>query len=147
MTDEAGWRIETVKKADSQHPVYLHVVPNTSGIFNALTCVDDFRLAEKCDLFGSTNFANPIWSIMTLSAGRNKICYNAECHIGNGTTRMHQKIINYKDMLKDLIPQIGMGIRGFLFWQFKPETCGSESPAWGMTKLNGELGSVGIAAG
>ena len=45
MAEEAGWRIDTVKKLDSEHPVYLHVVPNTSSIFNAITfaifCVED----------------------------------------------------------------------------------------------------------
>jgi len=49
-------------------------------------------------------------------------------------------------MANDFVPQIGMGIRGFLFWQYRPETLGLESPAWGVTQLDGSVGSIGRAA-
>lgn len=146
MTEEADWRLDLVRAGDGEHPVYLHVVPNTAGIFNAVTCVDDFRLAEHCDLFGSTNFSGPIWSVATRSAGWNKRCINAECHIGGGSTASHQKPVSYEDMLKDLVPQLAMGIRGVLFWQYRAETLGKEAPAWGMTKPDGTPGSVALAA-
>ncbi|MBQ3027636.1 MAG: amino acid carrier protein, partial [Lachnospiraceae bacterium] len=118
----------------------------TSGIFNAMTGVDDFELAKECDVFASTNFAQPIWSVLTLSAGAGKTCYNVECHVGAGTTKMHQKQIVLKDLAKELLPQIGMGIKGFMFWQYRPEILGFESPAWGVTKPDGTTGSVGKAA-
>lgn len=146
MTVEANNRISLVKEIDKTHPVYLHIVPNTSSIFNALTGVDDFSMAKECDVFASTNFAKPIWSILTTSAGRGKICYNVECHIGVGSTKMHQKQIVLKDMVNDLVPQIGMGLKGFMFWQYRPEILGHEAPAWGVTKLDGSIGSVGKAA-
>lgn len=146
MTSEALWRLRLTKSIDSVHPVYLHVVPNTSSIFNSLTGVDDFALAKECDVFASTNFAKPIWSVLTMSAGIGKRCYNVECHIGSGNTKMHQKQITLNDMVKDLVPQIGMGIKGFMFWQYRPEVLGHESPAWGVTQLDGSKGSVGAAA-
>lgn len=146
MTEEANQRIRLVKRLDQTHPVYLHVVPNTSSIFNALTGVDDFALAKECDVFASTNFVKPIWSILTTSAGRGKVCYNVECHIGVGSAKMHQKQITLKDMVNDLVPQIGMGLRGFMFWQYRPEVLGHEAPAWGVTKPDGSTGSVGVAA-
>lgn len=146
MTNEANSRIRLAKSIDKNHPVYLHVVPNTSSIFNGLVGVDDFELAKECDVFASTNFATPIWSVLTTSAGKGKTCYNVECHIGSGSTKMHQKQITIKDMAKDLLPQIGMGLRGFMFWQYRPEILGLESPAWGVTKLDGSIGSVGVAA-
>lgn len=146
MTKEANERIRLVKSIDKEHITYLHVVPNTSSVFNALTGVDDFELAKECDVFASTNFSKPIWSILTCSAASGKVCYNAECHIGNGSIKMHQKQIDLKDMTKDLLPQIGMGIKGFMFWQYRPEILGHEAPAWGTTDLNGSAGSVGTAA-
>ena len=146
MTEEARQRLAAVRAADPRHPAYLHVVPNTSGIFNAVTGVDDFALAGECDVFASTNFAQPVWSVLTASAGRGKPCYNVECHIGSGSTQMHQRQITPEDMRRDLLPQIGMGIRGFLFWQYRPELLGYEAPAWGMTKPDGTPGSVGLAA-
>lgn len=146
MTKEADRRLQLVRSLDADHPVYLHVVPNTSGIFNALTGVDDFALAKGCDVFASTNFAQPIWSVLTLSAGCGKTCYNVECHVGAGSTGMHQRQITPAQLTKELLPQIGLGIRGFLFWQYRAELLGFEAPAWGMTKPDGSIGSVGEAA-
>ena len=137
MTSEAKWRLKLVKKLDGSHPAYLHVVPNTYRIFNSLTCVDDFALAEECDVFASTMFSPPIWSIKTVSAGYGKMCFNAECHIGGGSTRIHQKWIEENDLIRDLLPQIGIGSKGFLFWQFRPEVLGIEAPAWGVVKPDG----------
>lgn len=146
MTEEANQRIRLVKEIDQKHPVYLHVVPNTSSIFNALTGVDDFAMAKECNVYASTNFVKPIWSILTTSAGRGKVCYNVECHIGVGSAKMHQKQISLKDIVNDLVPQIGMGLRGFMFWQYRAEVLGHEAPAWGTRKPDGTMGSVGLAA-
>ncbi len=146
MTAEAVSRLQIVHSLDAKHAGYLHVVPNTSGIFNALTGVDDFALARACDVFASTNFAQPIWSIMTLSAGQGKPCYNVECHVGAGTTKTHQRQITTADLARELLPQIGLGIRGFLFWQYRAELLGFEAPAWGQTNPDGSIGSVGRAS-
>lgn len=146
MTAEANSRLRVVREHDRKHPAYMHVVPNTSAIFNALTGVDDFELAKNCDVFASTNFAKPIWSILTLSAGKGKTCYNVECHVGAGTTKMHHRQVTPQGLVKELLPQIGMGIRGFMFWQYRPEILGLESPAWGVRKLDGSQGGVGAAA-
>lgn len=146
MTREAKMRIEAVKASDSEHKVYLHVVPNTSAVFNALTGVDDFEMARQCDVFASTNFAPPIWSLLTTSAGEGKLCYNVECHIGSGTVAVHPKQVTFENLVNDFAPQLGCGIRGFMFWQYRPETLGIEAPAWGMTKLDGEPGKIANAA-
>ena len=110
MTNEAKWRLDIVRKYDKNHKAYLHVVPNNSRIFNAVTGVDDFALSRECDVFASTNFAKPIWSILTCSAANGKPAYNVECHIGSGSTKMHPKHITLSDMVRDFAPQIGMGI-------------------------------------
>jgi beta-galactosidase len=146
MTLEAQWRIRLVKHLDKNHTTYLHVVPNTLRIFNSITCVDDFELAKECDVFASTMFAGPMWGIQTLSAGKGKVCYNVESHIGNGSIRMHQKKIHLNDILKDFLPQIGMGVRGFMFWQYRPEVLGVEAPAWGVVNLDGSDRSFSYAA-
>lgn len=146
MTEEARMRLDIVRKHDAHHSAYLHVVPETGRIFNALTGVDDFALAKQCDVFASTNFANPIWSVLTRSAAGNKITYNAECHIGTGSTKMHPRIVTLADMVRDFVPQLGIGLRGFLFWQYHAEVLGIEAPAWGVAKPNGAVGSIGLAA-
>lgn len=146
MTAEAQWRLETVRQLDPVHEAYLHVVPDTCRIFNAVTGVDDFAMARLCDVFASTNFSGPVWSGLTVSAAEGKTAYNVECHIGTGSTAMHPRVVAYEDIIRDFAPQIGMGLRGFMFWQYHAETLGLESPAWGTAKPDGTVGSIGIAA-
>lgn len=137
MTAEARWRIELTRELDPTHPAHLHVVPNTMRIFNSLTGVDDFALARLCGLFGATAFAAPVWPLLTVSAGRGKFCYNAECHIAHGSIGMHQKVTGLEELVGELVPQIGAGLRGFMFWQYRPESLGTEAPAWGLVRPDG----------
>jgi len=135
LTHEAGWRLAAVQRLDPAHGRYLHVVPNTW--FNPVTCVDDFALAEQCEVFAATmnGVASPCLHI--LSAGRGKVCYNVESHINHGSADLHQPIVDLPKLLADFLPQLGLGIKGFLFWQYRPEILGLESPAWGLVRPDG----------
>ncbi len=137
MTGEAAARIDAVKSVDKNHPVYLHVVPNTMRIFNSMTGVDDFAIAELCDLFASTTNGGAIWPNQLVSAAQGKTCYNVESHINTGQVSLHQRELDLDAVLADLLPQIGAGVTGFLFWQYRPEVLGLEAPAWGMVKPDG----------
>jgi len=147
MTQEADWRINLVKSADPGRPVYLHVVPNAwSGWSIVSCCSDDFALAEKCDVFAATMNSGPVLTPQVVSAARGKLCYNVESHINFGSTSLHQRILSLSDLLADFIPQIAIGIKGFLFWQYRPEVLGVESPAWGLVALDGSDRPVTQAA-
>jgi beta-galactosidase len=137
MTAEARWRLGLVEKIDPHHIRYLHVVPNTMSLFNSVTCVDDFELAKLCQVFAATMNSGPVFSSQVVSAARGKVCYNVESHINFGAINMHQRRLDLNDLLKDWLPQIGFGIKGFLFWQYRPEVLGCESPAWGLVKPDG----------
>ena len=136
MSLEAEWRLKMAKKTDPEHLSYLHVVPNIY-FFNSVTCVDDFSVSGNCDVFASTMNADPHAIVQTVSAAGGKTAYNVESHINHGGFGMHQRILSKQDLLSDWLPQIGLGIRGFLFWQFRPEILGLESPAWGVVNLDG----------
>ncbi|RKX47108.1 MAG: hypothetical protein DRP64_01955 [Verrucomicrobia bacterium] len=145
MTREAKARIDCVRKTDPNHATYLHVVPHTLRIFNALTGVDDFAMADLCDVFASSTNGGAIWPNQLTSAARGKTCYNVESHINAGQTSLHQRALQLGDILGDLLPQIGAGISGFLFWQYRPEMLGTESPAWGLVKPDGSDRPVTLA--
>lgn len=145
MEREAKERIDRVKVNDPNHPAYLHVVPNTMRIFNSITGVDDFAMAEPCDLFASTSNGGAIWPNQLISAGREKTCYNVESHLNAGQISLHQKPLELSDVLRDLLPQIGAGIKGFLFWQYRPEVLGTEAPAWGLVRPDGSDRPVTLA--
>lgn len=137
METEAKARLDCVRANDSEHPAYLHVVPNTMRIFNSLTGVDDFAMADMCDIFASTSNGGAIWPNQLISAGRGKVCYNVESHINAGQISLHQRPLELGDVLSDLLPQVGAGVKGFLFWQYRPEVLGTEAPAWGVVKPDG----------
>jgi beta-galactosidase len=137
MEREAKARIDCIKQHDPHHTAYLHVVPNTLRIFNPLTGVDDFAMADMCDVFAASTNGGAIWPNQLISAARGKPCYNVESHINAGQISMHQRELGLDDVLADLLPQIGAGITGFLFWQYRAEVLGTESPAWGVVKPDG----------
>jgi len=137
MTAEAAWRLDLARECDPHHPAYLHVVPNVMAGFSSVTGVDDFALAEKCDLFAASMNGTPATLAQVVSAARGKACYNVESHLNFGSLGMHQRRLGLPDVLPDFIPQLGAGITGFLFWQYRPEVLGAESPAWGLVKPDG----------
>ncbi len=146
MTSEAVMRLDLAREHDPNHPVYLHVVPNTMACFSSLTGVDDFALARHCDLFAASMNASPASITQVVSAGQGRVCYNVESHVNFGSIGMHQRFLGLQDLLADWLPQIGQGIKGFMFWQFRSEVLGAESPAWGVVKLDGSERPVTRAA-
>jgi beta-galactosidase len=138
MTAEAAWRLAMARELDPGRVRYLHVVPNTMALFNSVSCcADDFALARECDVFAATTSTDPVAVQQVLSGGHGKVCYNVESHINGGMTSLHQRRIDLNDLLADFLPQIGLGIKGFLFWQYRPEVLGFESPAWGLVAPDG----------
>jgi beta-galactosidase len=137
LNKEAERRISTIKKFDRKTPVYLHTVPTLSGVFNQITCSDDYALADKCDVFGGTINGPPVQAVKALSAANGKICYNVESHLMVGCTGIHPKTLEPEKLRREFLSHIGLGLKGFMFWQFHAETLGLESPAWGLTDCDG----------
>ena len=147
LLEEAKWRLAMTKELDPNRISYLHVVPNTTQPFNAVTtCMDDFEVAKECDVFAATMNSGPYFTPQVVSAAQGKVCYNVESHINGGSITMHQAVIDQNDLLNDFLPQIGMGIKGFMFWQFRPEILGKEAPNWGVVNPDGSDRAVTKAA-
>ena len=99
-------------------------------------------MAEHCEIFAATMNGLPEMLQHVISAGRGKLCYNVECHVNHGCTDMHQPVVDLGHLLRDLLPQLGAGIKGFMFWQYRPEILGQEAPAWGLVKPDGSARPV-----
>lgn len=146
MTEEAGMRLDLVRQfAPGKFP-HLHVVPHTIHCFNAANCVNDSALAERCDVFGSTMMKDPIFAASASSSAGEKPFYNAEWHINFGSVSMHQRTIDRKTFFREALPQLVWNVRGFLYWQFRPETLGAEAPAWGLINPDGSDRPVSVFA-
>ena len=137
LTEEAYWRLDMVRRyAPGKFP-HLHVVPHTIHCFNSANCVDDYALAQKCEIFGSTMMNDPFFVGSACSSAGEKLFYNAEWHINFGSSSMHPRTIDRTMFLREAIPQLGWNVRGYLYWQFRPERLGMESPAWGLIRSDG----------
>lgn len=136
VTEEAKMRIEAVKRQDQKHPVMLHTVP--MPYFNAVSgCSDDYALASLCDLFGNSLGSVPFTASITVSAADGKPCISSEIHAVGGSIFGRPNIPSFEDFKRHIFIPLSKGIKGFQFWQYRPETLGIEAPAWGLTKLNG----------
>lgn len=137
LTGEAEWRLNLVREIAPHTFPHLHVVPHTIHCFNSVNCVDDFALAERCEIFGSSMMGDPLFAAAASSAAGDRPFYNAEWHINFGSSAMHPRVIDRETFLRELLPQLGWNVRGILYWQFRPETLGFESPAWGVIRPDG----------
>lgn len=143
LTHEAEWRLACVRAGDArERPVYLHVVPNTMRIFNSITGPDDAAVLRGSTFYASTASAEPMQLVQCLSVAAGRTMYNVESHLNCGMLNMHQPVNRLPELLADWLPQIGAGFRGFMFWQYRPESLGREAPAWGLVNPDGSARPV-----
>lgn len=136
ITDELRLRAEAVRAEDSVHPVMVHTV--TIPFFPQATCgSDDTALASLCDIFGNSVGSEPLSAAITTSAAPGKMVINAEIHAVGGSTYQRPVINDLHSMKRHIFQPLAQGIKGFVFWQYRPERLGLESPAWGLTDLEG----------
>lgn len=130
-------RVEGIKKYDKIHPVMIHTVP--PPYFNMINaCCDDYKMAKHCDLFGNSIASDPFSVALNISSANGKEVMNAEIHAMGGETFNRPGIATYIDFKRHIFTPFARGIKGFLFWQYRPELLGRESPAWGLTDLTGK---------
>lgn len=136
VTEECRQRVAVARKADPVHPIMLHTV--TIPFFPLATCgSDDYALAQACDLFGNSVGSEPLSAAITLSAAPGKMVINSEIHAVGGSTYDRPKLNTLEDMKRHIFQPLAAGIKGFVFWQYRPERLGLESPAWGLADLRG----------
>lgn len=136
VTENMEMRARIAREHDKTHPVMCHTVPTPH--FNPVTCgSDDWALARCCDLFGNSVGSDPMPADMMRSAARGKTVINAEIHAIPGSTFFRPAPAGFEEMKRHLLVPLAHGIKGFLFWQYRPELLGAESPAWGLTFPDG----------
>jgi beta-galactosidase len=136
ITEEMRWRAQVTRELDSRHPVMCHTVP--PPVFNIACCAsDDFELAVEGDLFGNTSTSQPFPTDYCRSAARGRPLICSEIHALPGTTLLRPTPLSREDFEKYILVPMFHGAKGFLFWQYRPERLGKESPAWGMIRSDG----------
>ncbi len=140
------WRVETLRRADPNALLVSHGLPNTIGsMANMLT--DDWRNAAEVDVYGLSCF--PLWFdydadetfkvhdlIRGASAG--KTFWTAETQAGpSGEGLTHSRTPDPEDIRLWNWISLASGAKGLLYWQWRPELLGPESPGFGLCNLDG----------
>jgi beta-galactosidase GanA len=149
-----GWlarRAEVVRAAGAGHPVMSHVA--LSGFTGQLAThtLDEYALTGPVDIFGTSSF--PTWlmaddhveHLFNLDTARGaagpKPFWQAELQGGRGR-RDGRRSTGHPD--PDVIKlwiwnSLAAGASGVMFWQWRPELLGPESPGYGLCTPAGEL--------
>lgn len=136
ITAEQRRRAEVVRAADSEHIVMCHTVPMPT--FNPVTCgSDEWELAEHGDYVGNSLGSDPFAADLITSAGGGRPAINSEIHAIAGSSLSRPQPLDLAGCKPHIFLPLAHGIKGWIFWQYRPELLGVESPAWGMTRPDG----------
>ncbi|MDY6913412.1 MAG: beta-galactosidase [Planctomycetota bacterium] len=149
LADIMRWRCEAIRSADPDHFVMSH-----EGLDGVVTtsyskyCVGDWLLAAVPDKWGCSWFPN--WSETDIceaslhidiakSAGGQKECWICELQPGGEPTGeiFTGSHPTPDDMALWNLSALATGMKGVLYWQYRPELLGGEMGSLGMTNNDG----------
>jgi beta-galactosidase GanA len=153
------WRVERVRATDTTHDVMTHVA--LSGHLGQLAThtLDEFGLADDVDVFGTSSFPtwlmrnDPVEHLFNLETARDAAAgtpfWQAELQGGRGrragtASTPHPTPGQIESWIWNAI---ATGARGVMFWQWRPELLGPESPGYGLCTPSGALTERATAAG
>jgi beta-galactosidase GanA len=144
-----AWKTQVVRNVDDQHPIMTHVASSAYLGTLPVNTWDEWLLVEPVDLFGTSSF--PKWLMqndpavhmfhldMVRSAARGKPFWQAELQGGHG------RDIGYSRTPQPTPDEIRMwnwnvlasGAKGLLYWCWRPELLGPESPGYALCNSGG----------
>ncbi|MEM3373386.1 MAG: beta-galactosidase [Candidatus Anstonellales archaeon] len=131
-------RFEITKSIDNGkhllmcHHVFIQGFPITS------TANDPWNVGQYGDLHGFTQMDDPMMVDILRSCAKDKQVISAEMLMLPGYTLDMPKNIDENDVKRFIFSGIAGNLKGFIFWQYRPEILGREAPAWGLTYLDGK---------
>lgn len=130
-------RFEVTRQADAgKHPLMCHHV-FMQGFPVTSTANDPWNVAQYGDLHGCTQMDDPMMVDVLRSCAKGKPVISAEMLMLLGYTLEPPKPIAMNDIKRYVFTGIAANLKGFLFWQYRPEILGREAPYWGLTYLDG----------
>ena len=151
FNDMIDWRMffvdtigENVKKRfeiaewidDGKHPLMCHHV-FIQGFPVTSTASDPWNVGRFGDLHGFTQMDDPAMIDILRSCAKDKPVISAEMLMLPGYTLDLPEKIDANDIKRFVFSGIAGGLKGFIFWQYRPEILGREAPSWGLTYLDG----------
>ena len=131
-------RFEVAKTEDAgKHPLMCHHV-FIQGFPVTSTASDPWNVGRFGDLHGFTQMDDMAMIDILRSCAKDKPVISAEMLMLPGYTLDLPKKIDADDVKKFIFSGIAGNQKGFIFWQYRPEILGRETPTWGLTYLDGE---------
>ncbi|HEX7070019.1 MAG TPA: beta-galactosidase, partial [Rhodothermales bacterium] len=131
-------RYELAKKVDAgRHPLMCHHV-FIQGFPITSTANDPWNVGQYGDLHGFTQMDDPMMCDILRCCARGKPVMSAEMLMLMGYTLDLHREVDEDDVKRHVFTGIAAGVKGYVFWQYRPELLGREAPAWGLTTLDGE---------
>jgi beta-galactosidase GanA len=143
----AAWlarRAAVVRSHDNRHPVMTHVALSGHAGPLASHTIDEWTLTSAVDVFGTSSF--PTWLMdgdlvehgfhleTARDAAAGKPFWQAELQGGRGRREGHRgtRHPSPEDIALWMWNALAAGAKGILFWQWRPELLGPESPGYGL---------------
>lgn len=144
-----AWKVAQVKALDQNHPVMTHVAHSAYSGLLPTHLWDEWLLTGHVDLFGTSSFPkwlmdnDPVEHLFHLdavgAASGQKRFWQTELQGGFGQSL---------GLSRTKIPSAGdsriwnwhvliTGAKGLMYWQWRPEMLGPESPGFGLCDLRG----------
>lgn len=146
--DLMRWRVQTLRSVDKKHQLISHGVGWTlHSMPTYLT--NDFDIAQEVDQWGLSLF--PMWGNMdageycrsldlvrSASAQYGKRWWQSELQGGQSSMGLvRSRIPRGEDIAQWNWLAFMVGAKGLMYWQWRPELLGPESPGFGLCKLDG----------
>jgi beta-galactosidase len=113
------------------HHVFIQGFPITS------TANDPWNVGQYGDLHGFTQMDDPMMIDILRSCAKDKPVISAEMLMLPGYTLDLPHSIDSNDIKRFIFSGVAGNLKGFIFWQYRPEILGREAPTWGLSHLNG----------
>lgn len=130
-------RFTVAREADGgRHPLMCHHV-FIQGFPVTSTANDPWNVGQYGDLHGCTQMDDPSMVDVLRSCAPGKPVISAEMLVHFGYTLDLPSPASKDDFKRYIFTGIAANLKGFVFWQYRPEILGREAPAWGLTTLDG----------
>ncbi|MGE5679531.1 MAG: beta-galactosidase, partial [Bacillota bacterium] len=131
-------RFEVAQKEDKgKHPLMCHHV-FIQGFPITSTANDPWNVGKYGDLHGFTQMDDAMMIDVLRSCAKGKPVISAEMLMLMGYTLDIPRFIDENDIKRLIFRGVAGNLKGFIFWQYRPEILGREAPTWGLTTLDGK---------
>ena len=134
------WRAETLRSIDHAHPVMGHI--GGAGAEHLLA-KNSWEICKMLDVWGVSEHIDQLDGFLLSMQGcrdtaGSKPWWLAENGSGSIWTGLNSSMRSPEFLVSTIAMASMLNAQGIVFWQYRPEISGKESPNFGLVRLNGQ---------